>query len=58
MVHALGRRQHRADHAGGVITAQSKVVKGSEPTGITVAPDSSPWFTMFGTDKIATLRLK
>jgi streptogramin lyase len=42
----------------GVITAESKVVKGSEPFGITVAPDGNPWFTMLSADKIATLQLR
>lgn len=42
----------------GVITAQSKAVKGSEPFGITVAPDGNPWFTMLSADKIATLQLR
>ncbi|HET7270173.1 MAG TPA: hypothetical protein VFI90_03720, partial [Rubrobacter sp.] len=42
----------------GVITAQSKTVKGSEPFGITVAPDGNPWFTMLSADKIATLQLR
>ena len=42
----------------GVITAQSKAVKGSDPTGITVAPDGNPWFTMLSADKIATLQLR
>jgi len=42
----------------GVITAQSKTVKGSEPFGITVAPDGNPWFTMLDADKIATLQLR
>src|SRR5215211_777114 len=42
----------------GVITTQSKVVKGSEPFGITVAPDGDPWFTMLSADKIATLQLR
>jgi streptogramin lyase len=42
----------------GVITATSKVVKGSEPFGITVAPDGNPWFTMLSADKIATLQLR
>jgi len=41
----------------GVITAQSKVVRRSEPFGITVAPDGNPWFTMLSADKIATLQL-
>src|SRR4051812_24737855 len=43
--------------AAGVIINQSKAVKGTEPTGITVAPDGSPWFTMLAADKIATLQL-
>ncbi len=42
----------------GVITAQSKAVKGSEPFGITVAPDGNPWFTMLSADKVATLQLR
>jgi streptogramin lyase len=41
----------------GVITNQSKAVRGTEPTGITVAPDGNPWFTMLAADKIATLQL-
>jgi streptogramin lyase len=42
----------------GVITTQSKAVKGSEPFGITVAPNGDPWFTMLSADKIATLQLR
>jgi virginiamycin B lyase len=42
----------------GEITATSKVVKGSEPFGITLAPNGDPWFTMFSADKIATLQLR
>ena len=42
----------------GVITAQSKAVKGSEPFGITVAPDGNPWFTMMSANKIATFQLR
>jgi streptogramin lyase len=42
----------------GVITTQSKAVKGSEPFGITVAPNGNPWFTMLSADKIATLQLR
>src|SRR3954467_3963541 len=41
----------------GVIINQSKAVKGTEPTGMSVAPDGSPWFTMLAADKIATLQL-
>jgi streptogramin lyase len=33
-------------------------MKGSEPFGITVAPDGNPWFTMLDADKIATLQLR
>jgi streptogramin lyase len=42
----------------GAITATSKVVRGSEPFGITVAPNGDPWFTMLSADKIATLQLR
>jgi streptogramin lyase len=42
----------------GVITAESKVVRRSEPFGITVAPNGNPWFTMLSADKIATLQLR
>jgi streptogramin lyase len=42
----------------GIITTQSKSVKGSEPFGITVATDGNPWFTMLSADKIATLQLR
>jgi streptogramin lyase len=42
----------------GIITTQSKAVKGSEPFGITVAPNGDPWFTMMSADKIATLQLR
>ncbi|HJQ27881.1 MAG TPA: hypothetical protein VJ827_00955 [Rubrobacter sp.] len=42
----------------GVITAQSKTVKGSEPFGITVPSDGNPWFTMLSADKIANLKLR
>ena len=42
----------------GAISAQSKAVKGSEPFGITVAPNGDPWFTMLSADKIATFELR
>ena len=42
----------------GAITATSKVVRGSDPFGITVAPNGDPWFTMHSADKIATLQLR
>jgi virginiamycin B lyase len=42
----------------GVIT-ESKVVRGSEPSGITVAPNGDdPWYTMLEANKIATLQLR
>jgi virginiamycin B lyase len=43
----------------GEITATSKAVRGSEPAGITVDTNGgNPWFTMLGTDKIATFQLR
>lgn len=39
----------------GVVT-EGKVVKGSEPAGITVAPNGDPWYAMRGADKIAVLQ--
>jgi streptogramin lyase len=42
----------------GVITAQSKAVKGSETFGITVASNGNPWFTMMSANKIATFQLR
>jgi streptogramin lyase len=41
----------------GVIT-EGKVVKNSEPFGITVTPDGDPWYTMLEANKIATLQLR
>jgi len=42
----------------GVIT-EGKVVKGSEPFGITVDPNTNnPWYTMLEANKIATLQLR
>ena len=35
----------------------SKVVKDSEPFGITVAADGDPWFAMLSADKIGRLDL-
>jgi virginiamycin B lyase len=45
---------------GGITITEGKVVKGSEPFGITVAPepDGNPWYTMFEANKIATLQLR
>jgi streptogramin lyase len=45
------------DPDSGVIT-EGKVVRKSEPFGITVAPDGDPWYTMFEANKIATLQLR
>jgi streptogramin lyase len=41
----------------GVIT-EGKVVRNSEPFGITVAPNGNPWYTMLEANKIATLQLR
>jgi virginiamycin B lyase len=41
----------------GVVT-EGKVVKNSEPFGITVASDNDPWYTMLEANKIATLQLR
>ena len=41
----------------GVYT-EGKVVKGSEPFGITVEGDGDPWYTMHEADKIAELQLR
>jgi streptogramin lyase len=41
----------------GVIT-EGKVVRGSEPFGITVAANGDPWYTMMAANKIATLQLR
>jgi streptogramin lyase len=46
----------RIDNSG-VIT-EGKVVKGSEPFGITVEPDGDPWYTMFEADKIGEFQLR
>jgi streptogramin lyase len=42
----------------GIITAQSKSVKGSQPFGITVASNGNPWFTMMSANKVATFQLR
>ncbi|HZB40594.1 MAG TPA: hypothetical protein VE487_06500 [Ilumatobacter sp.] len=39
----------------GVIT-EGKAVKGSDPFGITVAPNGDPWYTMMAANKVATLQ--
>ena len=41
----------------GTVTFSSKVVKGSEPFGSTVAADGDPWFAMLSADKIGHLDL-
>ena len=41
----------------GVIT-EGKVVKGSEPFGITVEADGDPWYTMHAADKIGEFQLR
>lgn len=41
----------------GVIT-ESKVVKGSEPFGITVEADGDPWYTMFAANRIGEFQLR
>ena len=41
----------------GVIT-QGKVVRNSQPSGITVAPNGDPWYAMRVANKIATLTLQ
>ena len=46
----------RIDNAG-VIT-EGKVVKGSEPFGITVEHDGDPWYTMLEADKVAEFQLR
>ena len=46
----------RIDNAG-VIT-EAKAVKGSQPFGITVAPNGDPWYTMLAASKVATLQLR
>ena len=46
----------RIDNDGAI--TETKTVKGSEPFGITVAPNGDPWYTMFAAGKIATLQLR
>src|SRR5918995_4419304 len=43
----------------GITITESKVVRGSEPFGITVDPNTNnPWYTMLAANKIATLQLR
>jgi streptogramin lyase len=46
----------QADNTG--VIFEGKVVKGSEPFGITVDADGDPWYTMVSADKVATLQLR
>jgi len=39
----------------GVLT-ESKVVKGSGPSGVTVDGNAQPWYTMMSADRIGTLQ--
>ncbi len=41
----------------GTIT-ETKVVKDSQPFGITVDPEGDPWYTMLAADKIAEFQLR
>jgi streptogramin lyase len=40
------------------VITEAKVVKGSEPFGITVDPDGHPWYTMMSANKIAEVQLR
>ena len=40
------------------VSTESKVVKGSEPFGITVEADDDPWYAMMSANKIAELQLR
>jgi streptogramin lyase len=53
----IARITENPDEVGITIT-EGKVVKGSEPFGITVAPEGDPWYTMMQANKIATLQLR
>jgi streptogramin lyase len=46
----------RIDNAGTI--TEGKVVKGSEPFGITVEPDGDPWYTMIAANKIGEFQLR
>jgi virginiamycin B lyase len=43
---------------GSITITQGKVVRNSEPFGITVAPNGDPWYAMLEANKIATLQLR
>ena len=40
------------------VTTESKVVKGSEPFGITVDAEGDPWYTLFAANRIAEFQLR
>jgi virginiamycin B lyase len=46
------------DGVDAIVITEGKVVKNSEPFGITVDSEGNPWFTMLSADKIATLQLR
>ncbi|HEX2739905.1 MAG TPA: hypothetical protein VHM69_05615 [Rubrobacter sp.] len=46
-------------NADGTITfSEGKIVKNSNPLGITIGPDGNPWYAMESANKIATLQLR
>ena len=45
-------------NTSGQVTTLSKVVKGSEPFGITVAGNGDPWYTDRTGSKVAVFRLR
>jgi streptogramin lyase len=53
----IARITENPDEVGITIT-EGKVVRNSEPFGITVAPEGDPWYTMLEANKIATLQLR
>jgi virginiamycin B lyase len=53
----IARITENQDEVGITIT-EGKVVRNSEPFGITVAPEGDPWYTMLEANKIATLQLR
>jgi streptogramin lyase len=46
----------RIDNSGAI--TETKVVKGTDPTGIVVAPNGDPWFTMRFANKIGAFQLR
>jgi streptogramin lyase len=53
----IARITENPDEVGITIT-EGKVVRNSEPFGITVALNGDPWYTMMEANKIATLQLR